>query len=81
MVAIGSIKWGVLGGSVRRIVVGELSKGQQGHPVVLLIVAVEAQVLLQGLIDPFSLAIGLRMMSSRHGCLDVAAAEEGAPEM
>src|SRR6266545_4170503 len=46
----------------RHIVVGELSQRKQLRPVVLLVVAVGAEVLFKGLIDPLDLTIPFRMI-------------------
>ena len=47
----------------RHIVVGELSQRKQLRPVVLLVVAVGAEVLLKGLINLLGLTIPFRMIS------------------
>lgn len=51
------------GGRVRSVVVGELREWEKTGPVVLLVVAVDAEILLQGLVDAFSLSISLRMVT------------------
>src|SRR5882724_7626319 len=56
---------------LRSVVVCELCKGEKVDPVILLVIAVYTKVLLQDLIDPFGLAIGLWVVSSRKVGLDV----------
>jgi len=50
-------------GSVRGIVVGEFGERQQLGPVVLLIVAIDSEVLFQGLVDMFGLSITFGVIS------------------
>lgn len=50
-------------GGVRSVVVHELREGPKISPVILVIVAVDSEILFEGLIDAFSLSVGLRMMS------------------
>ena len=45
------------------IVVGKLSQGKKIRPVILLVVAVGAEVLLEGLVDPLGLPISLGVIS------------------
>jgi hypothetical protein len=47
------------GGSTRRVVIGEFREGKEFRPVVLLVVAVNPKVLLEGLISAFCLTIPL----------------------
>jgi hypothetical protein len=48
---------------VRSIVIGELCDRKKASPVVLLIVAVDADILLESLIDSFRLSIAFRVVS------------------
>lgn len=50
-------KWRNSGRSRRSIVVGKLTKREEAGPVVLLIVAEDPKVLLEGLIESFGLSI------------------------
>ncbi len=54
---------GHTGSLTRHVVVGELSQRKQLGPVVLLVVAVGAEVLFEGLIDLLGLTIPFRMIS------------------
>src|SRR6266542_1678110 len=65
----------------RRIVVGELSQRKQLRPVVLLVVAVGAEVLFEGLIDLLSLTIPFRMISRSEVELHTKHCAEAAEEM
>ena len=65
----------------RRIVVGELSQRKQLRPVVLLVVAVGAEVLFEGLIDLLSLTIPFRMISRSEVKLHTKCCAEAAEEM
>src|SRR5882762_2554677 len=60
----------VFGGRLYSIIVCELCHGQPIDPVRLLMVYKEPKVLLDLLIDPFCLAVCLRMEGSRCGHLD-----------
>ena len=50
------------GGRMRGVVVSKLSKWQEVAPIILLIIDVEAQVLLEDLVDALRLPICLRMI-------------------
>ena len=52
------------------IIVLEFSKGEKVSPVILTLIDKYPQVLLQLLIDPFCLAVSLRMVSSSRSQLD-----------
>ena len=52
------------------IVVSELGEGQKLRPIVLLIVTINAKILLDRLIHPFCLTVGLGMKSSRETTFD-----------
>lgn len=51
------------GGRAQSIVVRELREGQESRPVVLLVVAVDSEVLLQSLVDSLGLAVAFGMVS------------------
>ena len=55
---------------MRSIVVCKLSEGEEVDPVVLLIVDVHPKVLFQDLVDPFGLAVSLRVVGCREVGLD-----------
>lgn len=71
MVTVAGIEGRLRGARVWRVVVGKLGKGKVTNPVVLLEGGEAAKVLLEGLIDSFSLAIGLRMEGRGVQGLDV----------
>ena len=50
-------KWRNSSRSHRSIVVCELTKREEAGPVVLLVIAEDPKVLLEGLIEPFSLSV------------------------
>ena len=53
------------GRRVRRVVVRKLGQGKEVGPIVLLVVDVYPKILFQDLVDPFGLAIRLRVIGSR----------------
>ncbi len=65
----------------RCIVVGELSQRKQLGPVVLLVVAVGAEVLFEGLIDPLGMTIPFRMIFRSEVELYTKLCTEAAEEM
>ena len=46
-------------GRVMRVVVGKFGNGEKGRPICLLVIAKRANVVLDCLVDPFGLTIGL----------------------
>ena len=56
-------EWGYSSGCVWSIVVSKLSQEEEQTTVTLFIVGIHMKVLLQGLIDPFSLTITFQMVS------------------
>ena len=68
-----SIAWGV--------VVGKLRERQEFGPVVLLVVAVGTEVLLECLVGPLGLAVGLRMVTGGVVKGHVKGLREGAEEV
>src|SRR6266498_1312030 len=67
--------------SLGSVVVGELSQRKQFGPVVLLVAAVGAEVLLEGLIDPLGLTIPFRMISRGEVEFHVERCAEAVEEM
>ncbi len=65
----------------RCIVVGELGQREQLRPVVLLVVAVSAEVLLKGLIDLLDLTIPFRMVFQSEVELHTKRCAKAAEEM
>ncbi len=64
MIAVISIERRCLDSGLKRVVVGEFCKGKEGVPIVLLIVAEYAEILLNDLVQAFCLAVCLRMKRS-----------------
>jgi len=62
------------------VVVCEFRGREKLFPVVLLVVAEDAQVLLENLVDALGLAVSLRMKGRRHVGLDVGESEKVPPE-
>ena len=63
------------------IIVRELCQGQEIGPVVLLVIAVNPKVLLQGLVGPFCLSITFRVVTRCEVELHVECSPERAEEM
>src|ERR1700682_6087356 len=63
------------------IVVSKLCKRKKHGPIILLVVAIATQVLLQGLIDPFRLAITLRVVARSEVELHVQRFSKTAEEV
>ena len=63
MVSFVGIEWGYSCSSTQSIVVSELRKRKKFRPIVLLIVAVYAEVLFQCLVGAFSLSIAFWVIS------------------
>src|SRR3981189_3549207 len=66
--------------SVRCIVVGEFRERKQFRPIVLLIVAVDADVLFQGLVGALCLTVGLGMITGSEVKLHVKCCPKGSEE-
>jgi len=69
-----------LGRRVLGVVVHEFSIGEEVAPVILLVVTIDSQVLLQGLVRPFCLPVGLGIISHRLIPVDVTKFEEAPCE-
>ena len=63
MIAFVGVEWGDLHCGARGIVVCELAKGEELVQVVLLVVAVDPDILFQGLVSALSLPITFRMVT------------------
>ena len=61
MVAVVRIEWRRFYRFLVGVVDGEFSEGQEACPIILLMVAVDTQVLFNNLVHPFCLTIGLEM--------------------
>jgi len=66
---------------VRSIVVRKFRERKKCGPVVLLVVAVAAQVLFQGLVNPFCLAVTLRVVAGSEVQLHVQRFSKTAEEV
>lgn len=69
------------GGSVRSIVVSEFGKRKEGFPIVLLIGAINADVLLEGLIGTFRLSVGFGMVTGGEMEFHIDGLSEGLEEL
>src|ERR1700731_788263 len=62
MITLVHKEWGNPHSGARSIVVGKFHQGQEFGPVVLLVIAVTAEVLFQHLVSSFSLSVALRVI-------------------
>ena len=69
------------GGSAWSVVVGKLREREEARPVVLLIVAVDPEVLLKGLINTLGLSIAFRVVSGGEVESHVQGFSEGTEEV
>ena len=69
------------GGQMRSIIVCELGKGQEVHPVILLVVDVYPKILFQDLVDSFSLPVGLWVVGCQEIGLDTEQLAKRSPKM
>ena len=81
VVALVSKERGHTSSLARCVVVSELGQRKQLRPVVLLVVAVGAEVLFEGLIDLLSLTIPFRMISRSEVELHTKHCAEAVEEM
>lgn len=65
---------------IARIIVREFGKRQEIYPIVLLVIAIHPKVLLDGLIHPFRLTVGLRMKRGRQLALNAEVERKRGPE-
>jgi hypothetical protein len=80
MVAVVGEERSLAGRGVDGVVVSELGAGQELLPIVLLVVAKGAEILLKDLVDTLGLTVGLRMERGRQVGLDVEEGQEATPE-
>ena len=76
-----SEEWGYSGGSTRGIVVCEFHEREKLSPVVLLVVAVNPDVLFQCLISAFGLSVTFRMVTGGEVKLHIESFSERPEEM
>ena len=81
VISLVSEEWGYSGGSTRGIVVCELHEREKLSPVVLLIIAVNPDVLFQSLICVFSLSVAFRMVTGGEVKLHIESFSERPEEM
>ena len=81
VISLVSEEWGYSGGSTRGIVVCELREREKLSPVVLLLVAVNPDVLFQCLICAFGLSIAFRMVTGGEMKLHIESFSERPEEM
>ena len=81
VISLVSEEWGYSGGSTRGIVVCELRKWEKLPPVVLLIIAVNLDVLFQCLISAFGLSVAFRMVTGGEVKLHIKSFSERSEEM
>ena len=63
MITLVSKKWRYSCSCMRSVVVGEFSKWKKFGPIVLLVVAVDLEILFQSLVHSFGLTISFRMIT------------------
>jgi len=78
---VGEVEGWVAGGGVNRIVVRELSVGEERGPGGLLKVDEDSEVLFESLVEAFGLSIGLRVKCGGEGRTDVAEEKEAFPKV
>ena len=81
VISLVSEEWGYSGGSTWGIVVCELHKQEELSPVVLLIIAVNLNVLFQCLVSAFSLSVAFRMVTGGKVKLHIESFTERPEEM
>ena len=81
VISLVSEEWGYSGGSTRGIVVCEFHKREKLSPVVLLVVAVNPDVLFQCLISAFGLSVAFRMVTGGEMKLHIESFSERPEEM
>src|SRR6266481_9724414 len=68
-------------GAARSVVVCELSEGEEAQPVVLLVVAVDVEVLFQSLVSVLGLSVTFQVISQGEVQLHVQGGAKGPEEM
>ena len=63
------------------VIVGEFCQREKHGPVILLVVAVSAEVLLEGLVDPFSLSVSLGVVPRGEVELHIECSTKTAEEV
>ena len=81
VISLVSKGWGYSGGSSRGIVICELREREKLSPVVLLVVALNPDVLFQCLISAFSLSVTFRMVTRGEVKLHIESFSERPEEM
>ena len=81
MITLISEEWRDTSGHTRSIIVSKLHKREEFSPVVLLVVTVDAEVLLKGLVSMLCLPIPLRVISGGEVELHVKGFTKRAEEM
>ena len=81
VISLISEEWGYSGGSTWGIIVCELREREKLSPVVLLVVAVNLDVLFQCLISAFGLSIAFRMVTGDEVKLHIESFSERPEEM
>ena len=81
VISLVSKEWGYSSGSTRGIVVCELHKREKLSPVVLLVVAVNPDILFQCLICAFGLSVTFRMVTGSEMKLHIESFSERPEEM
>ena len=81
VISLVSKEWGYSSGSTRGIVVCELREWEKLSPVVLLVVAVNPDILFQCLICAFGLSVAFRMVTGGEMKLHIESFSERPEEM
>jgi hypothetical protein len=81
VISLVSEEWGYSGGSTRGIIVCKFCKWEKLSPVVLLVVAVNLDVLFQCLIGTFGLSVAFRMVTGGEMKLHIESFSERAEEV
>ena len=81
VIAFVSEERGNTGGGTRGVVEGEFRKGKEIGPVVLLIVAIDSEVLFQCLIGPFGLAVAFGVVTRGKVEFHIKSGAKGAEEV
>ena len=81
VISLVSEEWGYSGGSTRGIIVCEFREREKLSPVVLLVVAVNPDVLFQCLIGTFGLSVAFRMVTGSEMKLHIESFSERPEEV
>jgi hypothetical protein len=66
---------------MRGIVIRKFRKRKERYPVILLVIAIESEVLLEDLVNPLGLPVRFRMVGGRVVAPNVQELTEGSPEL